>query len=95
MTITLELAPEIAAQLREAAAEAGLELGDYARTLLEGEARRQALEALRNQTPPQSLADLKPRVPPPPGTTGLAMAIGQWPGDETDEEIEAALEELS
>jgi hypothetical protein len=95
MTINLDLAPETAAQLREAAAEAGLELSDYARTILEQQARLQALQALRDQRQPHSLADLKPRVPPPPGTTGMAMAIGQWPGDETDEEIEAALEELS
>jgi hypothetical protein len=28
-------------------------------------------------------------------TTGLAAIFGQWPGDETDEQVEAALAELS
>ena len=34
------------------------------------------------------------RVPQDP-KTGLAAIIGQWPGDETDEEVQQALDELS
>ncbi len=34
------------------------------------------------------------RLPLDPGS-GLAAIIGQWPGDETDEQILAALAELS
>ena len=39
-------------------------------------------------------ADLKPRIPPPPGTNGMQLVFGHWPGDETDEEIEAALKAI-
>ena len=57
---------------------------------------------LRNRTPEQLERDRaalvshdhKPR-PLPPGKTVWDMIVGQWPGDETDEEIAAALEELS
>jgi hypothetical protein len=43
---------------------------------------------------PRSLADLQPRVLPQAGTNGMAQVFGQWPGDETDEELLAALKEL-
>jgi hypothetical protein len=33
--------------------------------------------------------------PLPPGKTLADMVVGKWPGDETDEEIRKALEELS
>lgn len=36
-----------------------------------------------------------PARPLPPGKTLAETIAGQWPGDETDEEIEAALDELS
>ena len=55
-------------------------------------------DAIWEQLPkprPHSLADLQPRIPPPPGSNGMAQIIGQWPGDETDEQIQAALDELS
>ena len=41
------------------------------------------------------LSELKPLNPAPPGSNWLEQIKGQWPGDETDEEIERALEELS
>ena len=41
------------------------------------------------------LSELKPRNPLPEGSNGLAQIWGQWPGDETDEDIEKALEALS
>lgn len=62
-------------------------------------------EAIRRwnaRTPEQVQADReevlagskKPR-PLPPGKTLDDMVRGKWPGDETDEQIQAALEELS
>ena len=55
-----------------------------------------------NRTPEQILVDreaamkyLKPARPLPPGKTLDDVVCGTWPGDETDEEINRALEELS
>jgi hypothetical protein len=45
--------------------------------------------------PPAWLDRLPPVESPVDGTNGLNRVVGQWPGDETDEEIEAALERLS
>jgi hypothetical protein len=42
-----------------------------------------------------ALATYPPRRPLPPGKTFSEVVAGHWPGDETDEEINAALEELS
>ena len=39
-------------------------------------------------------AHLQPRNPPPPGTSGMDRVYGKWPGDETDEEVEATLEAI-
>jgi len=45
---------------------------------------------------PQSLDELRPRVPPPPGITAMQFIRGQWPGDETDtdEDILASLKAM-
>jgi len=43
---------------------------------------------------PQSLDELKPRVPPPPGMNAMQFIRGQWPGDETEEELLASLKEM-
>lgn len=44
---------------------------------------------------PQSLSELKPRVQPPPGKTIRDMFPKEpWPGDETDEELLAALKAM-
>ncbi len=43
---------------------------------------------------PQSLAELKPRRLPPPGKTAMEMIQGQWPGEETTEELLAQLKAL-
>ncbi len=37
----------------------------------------------------------RPAKPLPPGKTLEDMVVGKWPGDETDEQIRLALEELS
>jgi hypothetical protein len=38
---------------------------------------------------------LKPAKQAPPGTHPMALIFGRWPGDETEEELLAALEEMS
>ena len=43
---------------------------------------------------PQSLDELKPRVPPPPGMTAMQFIEGKWPGDETEEELLAMLKAM-
>lgn len=43
---------------------------------------------------PQSLEEIGPRVPPPPGMTAMQFIRGQWPGDETEEELLATLKEM-
>jgi hypothetical protein len=61
-----------------------------------------SIARLRNRTPEEIaktraeyLALATPGKPLPPGKTLADMVVGQWPGDETDEEILAALERLS
>lgn len=44
---------------------------------------------------PRSLEDLKPRTAAPPGTNRMERVFGHWPGDETEEELLAALEKMS
>jgi hypothetical protein len=95
MTLTLDFSPEVAEQLRQEAARRGQETGQYVKDLVEGQVRLQALQALEERKPPQSLAELKPRIPPPAGSNGLDQVIGQWPGEETDDEIQAALDAIS
>ena len=41
-----------------------------------------------------SLDELKPRIAPRPGTSGMDQVFGRWPGDETNEEIARALSEI-
>ena len=40
-------------------------------------------------------AHLRPANPPTDGTNGMHRVFGHWPGDETDEQVAAALEKLS
>ena len=55
----------------------------------------QITEELKNWRTPQSLDELKPRVEPPPGMTIRDMLSQEpWPGDETDEELLAALKAM-
>jgi hypothetical protein len=43
----------------------------------------------------ESLTELRPRIEPPPGSNGMEYVFGNWPGgDETDEQILAALEAI-
>jgi len=88
MTIHLDLSPDLEDQVRKEAARRGQEPADYVRLLVETQVRLQGLESLKNRKRPQSLADLKPRIPSPAGSNGLDQVIGQWPGTETDEDIQ-------
>jgi hypothetical protein len=61
-----------------------------------------ALQRAAARTPEQVLADRadvlagsRKAKPLPPGKTLRDVVVGQWPGDETDEQIRAALDELS
>ena len=56
---------------------------------MDAEMERQRAEVER------ALRKLKPKNPPPPGSNGMDQIIGQWPGDETEEEVMEALERLS
>jgi predicted DNA-binding antitoxin AbrB/MazE fold protein len=57
---------------------------------------------LRSRTPEEIeatwdrlLSISRPAAPFPPGKTLSDMVEGKWPGDETDEQVHAALERLS
>jgi hypothetical protein len=43
---------------------------------------------------PRTLADLQPGIPPPSGSNGMEFVFGQWPADETTEELLAALKAI-
>jgi hypothetical protein len=95
MTIQIEFPPDVEARLREEAERRGQDAAAYVRQVVERELVQQALLALKDRKRPHSLADLKPRIPTPPGTSWLEAIRGQWPGNESDEEINRALEEMS
>jgi len=95
MTIQIDFPAEVEARLREEAGRQGQDAEDYIRQVVQRELSQSALLALKERQPPQSLADLKAAVPPPPGQSWLEAVVGQWPGDESDEEIERVLRELS
>lgn len=61
-----------------------------------------AIARMTSRTPEQvaeaqvrAIETYLPRRPVPAGKTLAELVCGQWPGDETDEQIEAALSELS
>jgi hypothetical protein len=95
MTIRIDLTPDLEAQLRAVASQRGQEPAEYVRALVADQVRAQELESLKNRERPQSLADLKPRIPSPSGSNGLDVVVGQWPGRETDDEINSALDAIS
>lgn len=43
---------------------------------------------------PRSLAELKPRIAPSPGSNGMEHVFGRWPGAETEDEVRAILEAI-
>ena len=61
-----------------------------------------AIAKITNRTPEQiiaarerAMAASHPPRPLPPGKTFAEVVAGQWPGNETDEEVQAAFDELS
>lgn len=90
MTITLELTPGMEAALTEAAVRQGV----TPEGLTEQEKMDALIAGLKDRPVPQTLAELKPRRLPPPGKTAMDMIVGQWPGDETDAELQAALKAM-
>lgn len=95
MTIKFDLPPHIEEQLREEAASSGQQPDEYARSLVQRQLVIRELETLRHRHSPQSLDELHARRPSTPGKSWLEEIRGQWPGDETDAEIDQALESLS
>ncbi len=95
MTIQLELTSEMDSRVQEQAASLGQDAAAYISGLVRQELIWRELGALRDRNAPQRLADLKPRIPTPPGANWLESIRGQWPGDESDEEIESALARMS
>lgn len=90
MTVTLNLKPAFERELRELAARRGETLDELAQGVVEG-----MLADLKNRPVPQSLDELKPRVLPPSGKTIKDMLPTEpWPGEETDQELLAALKAL-
>ena len=94
MTVTLELTPELETALKEEAERQGV----APEGLTPQAVMERLIAELRHRPIPQSLDDLKPRRLPPPGKTAMQMIYQRLPvgeGDETDEEVRQALEELS
>jgi hypothetical protein len=63
---------------------------------------RQVVSEMTHRTPEQiaqaqarAMQTYLPRRPVPPGKTLAEIVSGQWPGQETDEQIKAALDDLS
>ena len=72
------LPEDLARKLNELAAERGLSPADVVLRHFQEQAREGVGQA------PQSLAELKPRIPPPPGMTAMQFIRGHWPGEDTD-----------
>ena len=92
MTITINLKPDLEARLRDFADRAGQDPVGLVQELVEAELPDRLS---RPTQPPAWLADLKPANPPAHGTNGMDRVFGKWPGDETDQQIQSALDELS
>ncbi|MBL8865619.1 MAG: hypothetical protein KF873_01690 [Gemmataceae bacterium] len=78
------------------------EIPDEVRSAGPNAALDEALARLANRTPEQKLADREKLMrtarkarPLPEGKTFFEVVQGTWPGDETDEQILKALDELS
>ena len=87
MTMTLNLTPELEQELRDVAERQGKTMDQLTTEAL--------LAELKNHHTPQSLDELKPRRPLEPGQTlADVLAAHPWPGDETDEELQAVLKAM-
>lgn len=106
-TVTLELPAATVAKLRDRAVAEGVPLDVYLDRVAEtppppAEEISPGLAWLRSRTDAdaeRTLAELlaiaRPPRPLPEGKTLSDVVEGSWPGDETDEQIRAALERLS
>ena len=98
MTITIDLPPDVAERLARKATQDGQDLAGYVQGLATREVGGAAdnvdaqVAALKHRSRPQTLDEVRPRVAPPPGSNGMEYVFGHWPGDESDEEIQAALD---
>ena len=107
--IQLRFQSGVEAKFREQAGKAGLPLEAYLVKLAEREVAvapptrlAQELDWLGSRTP-ADIEETRRRLfshspqprPIPDGKTLSDMVEGKWPGDETDEEVHAALERLS
>lgn len=90
MTVTMDMVPETEREICEEAARRGETVEEMTQQAL----MRTLIEGLKNRPVPKSLDELRPRRLPPPGKTAMDMVIGQWPGDETEEELLAALKAM-
>lgn len=110
MTVTIPLAPEVEARLRELADICNISLEQYLAIMVDKDVRRRPRNKQRddvirrhNRRTPEEIAAARARIdatsrparPLPPGKTLSDMVEGTWPGDETDEQIDHALRELS
>ena len=86
--MAIALSPEVEQKIRDEAARQNKTPEQVAQETL--------LEGLRNWRKPESLDELKPREPLPPGKTlkDVLDELGPWPGNETDEELLAALKSM-
>ena len=90
MTLTIELPETEEAAWNAEAARLGVTPEELAKRVV----METPLAGLKDRRVPQSLDEIKPRRLPPPGKTAMQMLVGQWPGDETDEELKAALKAM-
>ncbi len=93
MTLTIELPDADEAAWNAEAARRGVTpdalLREAARDKMQ-----ELIAGLKDRRTPQSLTELRPKLLPPPGKTAMQMIVGQWPGEETDEELQAALKAM-
>jgi hypothetical protein len=91
MSIEIELPPEIEARVRDEAASQGQDTSAFLSELVRRQLIVRELDALRHRQPPQSVDELRRKA----HTNWVEAVAGQWPGDETDEEIRRILDEVS
>jgi len=93
MTLTIELPETDEAAWNAEAAKLGVTPEELFREAA-AEKMMALIAGLKDRRIPQTLDELRPRRLPPPGKTAMQMIVGQWPGDETDEELQAALKAM-
>ena len=106
MSIVIELPQDVEERLRKQAESKKLSVDGYIVDLIEQDRPRNpldsAIDAMTYRTPAEKeamrselLSRSRPASPLPPGKTLEDVVLGSWPGEESDQEIDAALKELS